>query len=185
MMTSIARPLIVACAAMLAASAPAWAQGRVPHASSGGVGGDVGVFLPKQDGMTVGPALEGFYEHYLTARDSIRIGAGWASPKVDREHSDSMRQIRLAFDVAHNWEGGAIHPYVGAGLGSYFLQQKDDGRNIGDSQTKLGGTIFGGVEYFTSRTFSIRGEARYHIVMKANGYDPSGLALSAGVKTYF
>jgi hypothetical protein len=185
MMTRNARPLIVACSIVLGLSAPAWAQGRTPHADSGGIGGDVGLFMPRQDGMTSGPALEGFYEHYLTARDSIRVGAGWANPKFDREHSDSMRQIRLAFDVAHNWEGGAIHPFVGAGIGSYFIQEKDNGNNIGDSHTKLGGTIFGGVEYFTSRTFSIRGEARYHAVMKVNGYDPSGLALSVGVKTYF
>lgn len=185
MMTRIARPLIVACSVVLAIPASAWAQGRVPHANSGGVGGDVGVFLPRQDGMTTGPALEGFYEHYLTARDSIRLGVGWANPKFEREHADSVRQIRLAFDVAHNWEGGAVHPFLGAGLGSYFLQKKDNGRSIGDNQTKLGGTIFGGVEYFTSRTFSVRGEARYHIVAKANGYDPSGLALSVGVKTYF
>jgi hypothetical protein len=50
---------------------------------------------------------------------------------------------------------------------------------------RLGGTLSGGVEYFTSRTFSVRGEARYHAVMKADRYDPSGLALSVGVKTYF
>ncbi len=180
-----ARPLLVACAVILGISSAVSAQGRVPHADSGGIGGDVGVFMPRQDGMSPGPALEGFYERYLTARDSIRIGAGWANPKVEREKADSMRQIRLAFDVAHNWEGGAIHPFVGAGLGSYFLQQKDNGESIGNSHTKLGGTLFGGVEYFTSRTFSIRGEARYHAVMKAEGYDPSGLALSVGVKTYF
>ncbi len=185
MITKNARPLILACAFVFSISSPLWAQQRVPHAESGGIGADVGLFMPRQDGMTTGPALEGFYERYLTARDSIRLGVGWANPKFDREHSDSVRQMRLAFDVAHNWEGGAVHPFVGAGLGSYFIQQKDNGQNIGDSQTKLGGTLFGGVEYFTSRTFSIRGEARYHAVMKANGYDPSGLALSVGVKTYF
>ena len=184
MKTKIAQPLIVACAVVLGMAAPARAQGRVPHANSGGLAGDVGVFLPRQSGMTTGPALEGFFEHYLTARDSVRLGVGWANPKVEREKVDSMRQIRLALDLAHNWEGGAVHPFVGAGIGTYFLQQKDNGRNFGDSQTKFGGTIFGGVEYFTSNTFSIRGEARYHAVMKANGYDPSGLALSVGVKTY-
>jgi len=135
--------------------------------------------------MTTGPALEGFFEHYLTARDSVRLGVGWANPKVERETSDSTRQIRLAADLAHNWEGGAIHPFVGAGLGAYFIQPKDNGQAVGNSQTKLGGTVFGGVEYFTSKTFSVRGEARYHAVMKANGYDPSGLALTVGVKTYF
>lgn len=38
--------------------------------------------------------------------------------------------------------------------------------------TKLGGTIFGGVEFFTSKTFAVKGEARYH-------------ALTIGVKSYF
>lgn len=161
------------------------AQGRMPHKDAGAIGGEVGVFLPKQDGMTTGPAIEGFYEYYLTARDSIRVGAGWANPKVEREHSDSTRQVRIAVDLLHNWEGGKVHPFVGAGLGSYFIQARDNGHNIGESETKLGGTVLGGAEYFTSKTFSIKGEARYHIVSKANGYDPSGLALTVGVKTYF
>jgi hypothetical protein len=70
-------------------------------------------------------------------------------------------------------------------FGSESQQHKYNGRNIGDSETKLGGTIFGGVEYFTSRTFSVRAKARYHIVAQAAGYDPSGLALSGGVRTSF
>jgi hypothetical protein len=41
------------------------------------------------------------------------------------------------------------------------------------------------VEFFTSKTFAVKGEARYDRVMKANGYDPSGLSLSIGVKSYF
>jgi len=45
--------------------------------------------------------------------------------------------------------------------------------------------LIGGVEFFTSNTFSVKGEARYHIVTKANGYNPSGLALTIGAKTYF
>jgi Outer membrane protein beta-barrel domain len=163
---------------------PAWAQ-RTPHRDMGALGGDVGVFLPKQDGMTTGPSLEGFFEHYLTSRDSIRADVGWSNPKVDRETSDSTRQIRVGADLIHNWEGGAIHPFVGAGLGAYFLQAKDNGNNVGDSQTRLGGDILGGVEFFTSNRFSIKGEGRYHIVSKANGYNPSGLALTIGIKSYF
>ena len=180
-----AQSIILGVLIMLCAGSPALAQRRVPHANSSAVGGEVGVFLPKQDGMTTGPAIEGFYEQYLTARDSIRLGAGWANPKVDREDTDSMRQVRIAFDIVHNWEGGAIHPFAGAGLGAYFLQARDNGNNAGESDHKLGGTIFGGVEYFTSNTFSVKGEARYHAVMKSNGYDPSGLMLTVGVKRYF
>jgi opacity protein-like surface antigen len=172
------------CVVVLGVPSAAFAQ-RMPHKDAGAIGGEVGVFLPKQDGMTTGPALEGFYEYYLTARNSVRMGAGWANPKFERESSDSMRQIRVAVDLVHNWEGGAVHPFVGAGVGSYFLQEKDNGNSIGPSQTKLGGTVSGGVEFFTSKTFAVKGEARYHAVMKANGYDPSGLALTIGVKSYF
>jgi hypothetical protein len=175
----------VGCLVVLVIPSAAFAQARMPHKDAGAIGGEVGVFLPSQDGMTTGPALEGFYEYYLTARDSVRMGAGWANPKFERESADSMRQIRVAVDLLHNWEGGAVHPFVGAGLGSYFLQEKDNGDSVGDSQTKFGGTVFGGVEFFTSKTFSVKGEARYHAVMKANGYDPSGLALTIGVKSYF
>jgi opacity protein-like surface antigen len=157
----------------------------MPHEDAAAIGGEVGVFLPKQDGMSTGLALEGFYEYYLTARDSLRVGAGWANPKFERESEDSVRQVRIAVDVLHNWEGGSIHPFLGAGLGTHFLQVKDNGENFGDSRTKFGGTIIGGVEYFTSNTFAIKGEARYHVVMKDRGYNPSGLALTIGVKSYF
>ena len=75
--------------------------------------------------------------------------------------------MRVGADLIHNWEGGKIHPFVGAGLGAYFLQPRDNGEDFGDGATKLGGTLLGGVEYFTSKTFSVKGEARYHIVSKS------------------
>jgi opacity protein-like surface antigen len=175
----------ILCALMAGLPAIGSAQGRMPHEDAAAVGGGVGIFLPKQDGMNTGPALEGFYEYYVGARDSLRVGVGWANPKFERESADSVRQIRVGVDVLHNWEGGAVHPFIGAGLGTYFLQVKDNGENFGDSQTKFGGTLIGGIEYFTSDTFAVKGEARYHVVMKANGYDPSGLALTIGVKSYF
>jgi Outer membrane protein beta-barrel domain len=184
-MTSKTRLLTLAVVVLFAASAPAWAQGRVPHTQSSAFGAEVGAFMPRQSGMTTGPAIEGFYEHYLTARDSLRLDVGWANPKREAEHVDSTRQIRFGGDLVHNWEGGAIHPFVGAGLGAYFIQAKDNGNDFGPSHTKLGGTVFGGVEYFTSRTWAIKGEARYHAVMKADGYDPSGFSLSIGLKSYF
>jgi hypothetical protein len=171
-------------AAILCLPSTAAAQ-RMPHQNAGALGAEGAVFMPKQDGMTTGPDFGGFYEHYLTARNGLRLMAEYSNPKFDREHSDSVRQVRVGADLVHNWEGGKVHPFVGAGLGAYFLQQKDNGSDFGDSGTKLGGTLLGGVEYFTSKTFSVKGEARYHIVSKWNGYDPSGLALTIGVKGYF
>jgi hypothetical protein len=177
--------LITLCVALVVcAAAPAWAQ-RTPHTDMSAIGGDVGVFVPAQDGMTTGPSLEGFFEHYLSARDSIRANVGWSNPKVERETSDSTRQIRVGGDLIHNWEGGSIHPFAGVGLGAYFIQAKDNGQTIGDSRTRLGGNLLAGVEFFTSNRFSVKGEGRYHIVSKVDGYNPSGLALTIGVKSYF
>jgi hypothetical protein len=179
------RLLICGLAAYLGCPAAALAQARMPHEGAGAVGGDVGIFLPRQDALKTGPVLEGFYEYYLTARESVRIGVGWMNPKFQTEDSDTLRHVRIGADLVHNWEGGAVHPYVGAGLGAYFLQFRDNGQNVGDSETKLGGNVFGGVEYFTSNTFSVKGEAAYHIVSKVNDFNPSGLSLTFGVKSYF
>lgn len=180
-----AQLLICGLAVLLGVPSVATAQARMPHKDAGAFGGEVGIFLPREDVLTTGPVVEGFYEYYLTARESIRVGAGWLNPKFESESSDSLRQIRIAVDLVHNWEGGTVHPFVGAGLGTYFLQFRDNGNNVGDSETKLGGTIFGGAEFFTSDTFAVKGEARYHIVSKVNGFNPSGLSLTFGVKSYF
>ena len=71
----------------------------------------------KQPWLGSGLALEGFYEYYLTSRFSVRTGLGWANPSFDREEDDSLRLFRVAIDVAHNWEGGTMHPFVGGGAG--------------------------------------------------------------------
>ena len=34
----------------------------MPHKDAGAIGGEVGIFLPKEDRLTTGPVLEGFYE---------------------------------------------------------------------------------------------------------------------------
>jgi len=163
----------------------AHAQARMPHRTADAIVGEIGVFPPRQDGMTNGLDVAGHFEHYMTARDSLRLGLEFAEPRVERETTDSTRMIRVGGDLLHNWEGGKIHPFVGAGLGAYFLQARDNGQRASDTATRFGGDILGGVEVFTSKTFSIKGEARYHVVTKWNGYDPSGLALTIGAKGYF
>jgi hypothetical protein len=159
-------------------------QGRVPRTDSGAVGGDVGVFLPADDGLNSGIALEGFYEYYLTARNSIRMGAGWAEPEFNGGR-DSLQHVRIAFDTVYNWEGGPVHPFVGAGLGIYFLQSKIDGESFGDSETRLGATVFGGFEVFNGRTVSVKGELRYHLIRNLGSLNPDGAALTVGLKKYF
>lgn len=166
-------------------ASPAWAQRRMPHSDANALGAEVGFFAPRQDGMGMGPDIEGFVEHYIDARDSVRADVGWMRAQQNNDSNKSMRQIRVAGDLVHNWEGGSMHPFVGAGLGVYFLQPRVSGSNNGEGTTKFGGSILGGVEFFTSKTFAVKAEGRYHIVSKWNGYDPSGLALTIGLKSYF
>jgi hypothetical protein len=186
MKTSFTARLILLVSSTIAlVSTTVDAQTRMPHAGANAIGAEVGVFPPRADHMTTGLNIAGTFEHYLSARDSLRFGVDWAEPKVEVERSDSMRQVRVGADLVHNWEGGTVHPFVGAGLGAYFLQARDNGRPIGDSATRFGGTLLGGVEFFTSRTFAVKAEARYHVVTKWNGYDPSGFGFTIGVKGYF
>ena len=93
-----------------------------------------------------------------------------------REDEDSLRQIRIGADLLYNWEHGAWHPYVGGGLGAHLLQEKDNGRDLGDGESKLGGSVLGGVEYFFTRDTVISGEARYQFVQDIRGVSPSGAA---------
>ena len=179
------RQFCTALALVLAVPSLSLAQRRVPAAESAAIGVDVGLFMPREEALDAGPNLEGFYEYYFAPRTSVRVGLGWANPEFDREEDDSLRYVRIATDVVYNWEGGAIHPFVGAGLGVYFLQLRDNGRNLGDSESKLGATIFGGAEFFTSRRVSVKAEARYHLISDLDSLNPDGLALTIGVKKYF
>ena len=178
---SLAGALLVA---VLGLPAQAWAQ-RMPHAEANAVGADVGVFAPQQSGMGSGLDIGGFFEHYLDSRDSIRGEVGWMQATQDNDSTKSVRQVRAGGDLIHNWEGGAIHPFVGAGLGLYFVQPRVSGSNNGNGATRFGGNILGGLEFFTAKTFAVKAEARYHVVQGWNGYDPSGFALTIGLKSYF
>lgn len=165
--------------------AGASAQRRVPATDSGAVIGDVGVFLPRSEELDSSPVLEGFYEYYFTPRGSLRLGLGWTDPSFTRGSDDTLRTVRVAVDGVYNWERGAVHPFVGAGLGIYFLQPTDNGENFGDSETKPGATLFGGIEFFTGRTVSVKAEGQYHLIGDVFGINPGGLALKIGLKKYF
>lgn len=163
----------------------ATAQGRVPHEESTALGFDVGAFMPRSELLDGAGLMSVNYDYYVTPRVSLRSSFGWTNPEFDASGPDSLRQMPLRLDMNYNWEGGAWHPFVGAGLGAYFMQFRNNGQTIGDSETKLGVNLGGGLEYFFNRTVALKGEGRYHAVQKARGVQPSGLALTAGLKTYF
>lgn len=177
--------LFVVLAVVLVMPARASAQARQPAEGAIAVGGAVGAFLPTEDALDNALNLEGQLQFQFTPRVGLRFGVGWTDPGFDREDEDSLRQIRIGADLLYNWEHGAWHPYVGGGLGAHLLQEKDNGRDLGDGESKLGGSVLGGVEYFFTRDTVITGEARYQVVQDIRGLSPSGLLLAAGLKKYF
>ena len=179
------RVFMLAMVTLVALPSIALAQRRMPHREANAIGGEVGLFMPRASGMATGPSIDGTFEHYINARDSIRVNVGWMQPHEEANTDRKMREVRVAGDLVHNWEGGAVHPFVGAGLGVYFLQPRLNGENDGGSATKFGGTVLGGAEFFTSKTVAVKAEARYHIVANSGTYNPSGLSLSVGLKSYF
>jgi len=116
----------------------------------------------------------------------VRPEIGWTDPGFVNS-SASLRQLPVRVGVNYNWEGGRWHPFAGGGVGAYLMQVKDNnGRPFGVSQTKPGFSAGGGVEYFLNNHLSLKGEGRVHSVERiSDGTDPSGVALTFGVKRYF
>ena len=187
-MKTLSRIPFLAAAALVALPLYANAQGRTPRTDSAAVGGDIGIFRPSDDELEPALSLDGFYEFYWSPRTSLRLGLGWTSPEYDRDPESHVRHIRIGGDVIYNWEGGTIHPFVGAGLGVYIMEPRNNGDTLGDSESKLGGVLLGGVELFASNTVSVKGEVSYHLISNVENFgpaNPDGLKLSIGLKKYF
>lgn len=170
---------------LIIAPVVATAQERQPHAGSTAIGIDVGAFVPRAIEQNNSLLLNALYEYYVTPRASLRTEFGWTSPSFNSGGISSLRQVPLRVDLNYNWEGGRWHPFVGTGVGVYFLQFRSNQQVFGETETKLGLNLGGGVEYFVHRQVSLKGEGRYHAIADTRGRDPSGVALSVGLKTYF
>lgn len=182
MNTSALRHLIVIAALTLFLPLTAAAQ---PREGQVALGGDIGLFFPTDeqfDGALFGGA---YVEIYPSARLGVRPSLMVTSPEYERGTDEHERQMRLGVDVLYNWEGGTIHPFVGAGLGAHFLQFTNDGEDIGESATELGLALLGGLEVFLNRAWTVKGEGRYQWVDDERGVNPDGFALTIGLKRYF
>lgn len=171
-----------------AVPADAKAQARVPHAESTAFGLDVGAYVPSGgdgDQLDSATLFKGLYEYYVTPRVSLRASAGWSEPSLKGSPIDKVRMIPIGLDIDYNWERGKWHPFVGAGLGANFMQYKRRGESLGESATKPNVNAGAGIEYFLNRSVVLKGEGRYHAVGDYGRVSTSGLALTAGVKTYF
>ena len=164
------------------------AQAPVPHTESTAIGLDVGAVVPSSDQgdqLDNAPVINGLIEYYLTPRVSLRGAAGWSQPSLKGSSIDKVREIPIRLDVHYNWERGKWHPFIGTGFSAYFTQYKRRGEPLGDSDTKLGVNAGGGIEYFLNRTVAVKSEGNYHKIGDLGRIDPSGMAFTAGLKTYF
>lgn len=164
---------------------PAQAQTRTPDTGLIGVGADIGVLFPDED-FENAFTIDGYGEWYLTPRVSLRGLLAWSSPGFDGRTEDHFRQVKLLFNGVYNWEMGTWHPFVTGGAGFYFVRQHFEDDDDPDGETRGGLNFGGGVEYFTGRRSSIKGELRWDIVSDPPGLpDASGASLTIGYKIYF
>jgi hypothetical protein len=146
---------------VLLAATSAFAQ-RAPSPGMLAVGGSVGAAAPSDAGLANGLEAAVNVEGYLTARVSARAQLGGSSWEVTGRHfTGKVKPVRLDGNLVYNWEGGAWHPYVTAGIGMYHYKSKFD-PGIEGSDTKAGFNLGGGLEYFFAQRATITAEALYH-----------------------
>ena len=174
--------VVIACFALF----PVTANGQpVPDGGQVAAGAEIGMFIPTDEQLEPGITGGGLIEFYASPRVGIRGTVTAIRNGYDREDDDSERQLRFGADVIYNWEYGAVHPFLGAGLGVHLLRFYRDGDNEGPNDTEFGGNVLGGLEFFLNRAWTVKGEARYQWVADRPNLDPDGLGLTIGLKRYF
>jgi hypothetical protein len=152
----------------IAVQTPAFAQ-RAPAPGMWAISGAVGASVPKDASLDNGVDLAVNIENYLSSRVSIRGQLGGSSWNIiGRAFTGDVKPLRLDGNLVYNWEGGAWHPYVTAGVGMYDYRSSLSG-NVSGSDTKAGIDAGGGIEYFFRRRTTLTGEVLYHGVGAFNG----------------
>ena len=182
--SAIFRRLPLVLIALTVGAATAFAQ-PVPDEGQVAAGAELGIFFPTDERLDNGIMGGGLIEFYATPRVGIR-GSVMAMRNTHLANDDiEERQLRIGGDVIYNWEYGAVHPFLGGGIGIHFLRSYVNDDNVGDNDTKFGAQILGGVEYFLNRAWTIKGEGRYQWVADRPQGNPDGFAVTAGIKRYF
>jgi opacity protein-like surface antigen len=183
--SAFTRHSFFSCLAIVSTLAlPAMAAAQ-PNAGQAAAGAEIGLFMPADDQLSTGIVGGGFLEFYATRRVGIRFSVMAIRNGYDRPDDDDERQLRFGGDVIYNWEGGKIHPFLGGGIGVHLLRFYRDGDNQGDNDTKIGGQVLGGLEYFLNRAWTVKGEGRYQWIEDRPTLNPDGLSLTIGIKRYF
>jgi hypothetical protein len=162
---------------------------RVPDSGMVAIGGSIGASLPTDASFKNGLELAGSVEGYVTPRVSVRgqLGATWWDI-TGRGFTGTVKPVFVDGNIVYNWEGGAVHPYVTAGLGLYHYNFDIPAGSGSDN--KLGADLGGGVELFFTRHSTVTGEVLYHAVSNPThspvaDFNPRFWTLAAGLKHYF
>ncbi len=163
---------------------------RAPAPGMIGVGASIGADIPQDASLDKGLDVAGTVEGYLTSRVSVRgqVGAAWWDI-VGHRFTGTVKPVYFDANLVYNWEGGAIHPYVTAGVGAYKFRSSESGAPDG-SDTKAGFNVGGGAEFFFTPRATFTAEALFH---KVDGFatplagfgDGSFWRLALGMKAYF
>ncbi|MEK6629962.1 MAG: outer membrane beta-barrel protein [Acidobacteriota bacterium] len=181
------RQRLVLC--LMAVAVVSWpvaagAQHRQPKVGAIAVGGDGGAYAPGGD-LHAGARVDGFVEFYVLPRISIRGMGGWMENRLV-VGDESVSQRRLSVNVIYNWEAESWHPFVTAGVGGQFFRYTQGRDPAGAMTTKPAFNVGAGVEYFSRPTLTLKFEGTYYRVRSTEAHrNPSGLAVTAGIKKYF
>ena len=153
------------------------------------IGGSAGVTTPHDPSLDNGLEVAGNVERYFTPRVSVRAqvaGSSW--DVVGRHFTGTVTPLRVDGNVVYNWEGGAVHPYVTAGVGAYRYHSSLSATPDA-SDTNAGLDLGGGVEYFLKGRAAVTVEALYHRVGAFNTplatfNDGSYWSIDFGLKGY-
>jgi opacity protein-like surface antigen len=187
--------LFVSLLVSILGAAPAAAQRRraaprAPAPGMVGIGASIGADIPTDSTLDKGLDVAGTIEGYLTSRVSVRgqVGAAWWDI-VGHRFAGTVKPLYVDGNIVYNWEGGAVHPYVTAGIGMYKFRSTEAG-SIEGSDTKAGFNVGGGAEFFFTPRATFTAEVLYHKVDGFNtplaGFsDGSFWRIAMGMKAYF
>jgi hypothetical protein len=177
---------------LFALAAPAAAQARrgpVPARGMNAVGLSAGLAVPGDDTLSSGPVLALSVEHYFRRRLSIRgqLSGAWFDI-ADTGDDNGVSPAAFDANVVYNWEGGAVHPYVTAGLGLYTYRFTEN--DVDSHDATAGVNLGGGVEYFFTRRDTLTIELLFRPIVGevdsvSRSYTPWYWSASGGYKKYF
>jgi hypothetical protein len=153
------------------------------------VGFFAGLASPSEISLDNGGLVGVQFEAYFSPRVSVRgqISRAWMDT---HGHSFSGTVSPVAFNgnLVYNFEGGAVHPYVTAGIGGYHYAFTES--SITSSDSKIGVNLGAGAEYFLTRRDTVFGELLVHAVpgrveSALATYDSQYWTLVGGYKKYF